>query len=81
MVYAVTERKKQYGSSEFYTMISQVLTKESHEDFTEAELFPVKEIEYEDSTKTGAYGTVTVTLSDGTVRKINFEEIEAEFKL
>ena len=81
VVYAVTERKKQYGSSEFYTMISQVLTKESHEDFTREELFPVKEIAYEDSTKTGAYGTVTVTLSDGMVRKINFEEIEAEFKL
>lgn len=77
VVYAVAEKKKQYGSSECYTMISQVITKESHEDFTEEELFPVTEIAYEDSTKTGAYGTVTVSLKDGTVRKINFEEIEA----
>ncbi|MBE5950571.1 MAG: DUF2264 domain-containing protein [Lachnospiraceae bacterium] len=77
VVYAVTEKKKQYGSSEFYTMISQVITKESHEAFAEEELFPIAKVEYEDSTKTGAYGTITVTLKDGTVRRVNFDEMEA----
>lgn len=81
VVYAVAEKKKQYGSYEFYTMISQVITKESHEDFREEEIFPIRTIAYEDSTKTGAYGCVAVTLKDGTVRKINFEEIEAGLSL
>ena len=81
VVYAVTEKKKQYGSYEFYTMISQVITKESHEDFTEDELFPIAKIAYEDSTKTGAYGTITVTLKNGTVRNINFDEMEAGLAL
>lgn len=77
VVYAVGDKKKHYGAYEYYTMISQVLTKESHEDFTEEELFPVADIRYEDSMKTGAYGTVTVTLKDGTVKYVNFEEMEA----
>ena len=81
VVYAVTEKKKHYGSYEFYIMISQVITKESHEDFTEEELFPIADICYEDRTKSGAYGTVTVTLKDGSVKKVNFEEIEAGLML
>lgn len=81
VVYAEAERKKQYGAYEFYTMISQVITKESHEDFTEEELFPIEEIVYEDRKKTGAYGTVTLRLKDGTERNVNFEEIEAGLKL
>lgn len=81
VVYAEKELKKQYGAYEPYCMISQVITKESSEDFTEEELFPIADIRYEDSTKTGAYGTVTVTLKDGTVRFVNFEEIEAGFMI
>ena len=81
VVYAVTERKKQYGSDEFYTMISQVITKESHEDFTEEELFPIAGISYEDSANTGAYGTITVTLKNGIIRHVNFEETEAGMSL
>lgn len=81
VVYATGDKKKHYGAYEFYTMISQVITKESHEDFTEEELFPIADICYEDSTKTGAYGTVTLSLKDGTVKKVNFEEIEAGLTL
>ncbi len=81
LVYALTQKKKQYGSEEFYTMISQVITKESHVPFTEEELFPVKEIVYEDRQKTGAYGTITVTMKNGMVRKINFDGMEAELRL
>ena len=81
VVYGVTERKKQYGAYEFYTMISQVITKENHEDFTEEELFPIKEIRYGDSSGTGAYGTVTVCMKDGTEKHINFEELEAGLSL
>ena len=81
VVYAVGDKKKHYGSYEFYTMISQVITKESHEDFTEEELFPIAGIQYEDSTKSGAYGTVTLAMKDGSVKKVNFEEIEAGLTL
>ena len=81
VIYAVGEKKKQYGSYDPYTMISQVITKESHEDFTEEELFPIASVSYEDSTKSGAYGTITVTLKDGTVRNVNFDEIEAKLQI
>ena len=81
VVYAVGEKKKHYGSYEYYTMISQVITKESHEEFTEEELFPIAKIQYEDSTKTGAYGTITLTMKDSSMKRINFEEIEAGLTL
>ncbi|MBQ8822104.1 MAG: DUF2264 domain-containing protein [Lachnospiraceae bacterium] len=81
IIYAENELKKQYGGGESYMMISQVITKESHEDFTEEELFPIASVEYEDAWKNGCYGTVTVTLKNGIVRKVNFEEIEARFSL
>lgn len=81
IVYAATERKKQYGSYEPYMLISQVITKESHEDFTEDELFPIDAINCEDSTRSGAYGTTTIALKDGTVRRINFEGIEGKMSL
>jgi len=81
VVYAMGDKKKHYGAYEFYTMVSQIITKENHEDFTEEELFPIADICYEDSAKTGAYGTVTLTLKDGTVKRVNFEEIEAGLTL
>ncbi len=81
IIFGENELKKQYGGGESYTMISQVITKESHEDFSEEELFPIASVEYEDKWNNGCYGTVTVTLKNGTVRKVNFEEIEARFSL
>ena len=64
-----------------YVMISQVITKENAEDFTDEELFPIRSISYEDMKKTGAYGTVTIELKDGTVRKVNFDGIEGHMTL
>lgn len=81
VVYGYTERKKQYGGYEPYLMISQVITKESHEDFTEDELFPIASVEYEDSEKTGAYGTTTIVMKDGIRKEINFEQIEGKLLL
>lgn len=43
VLYAETTRKKQYGY-EPYILISQVITKESQEDFTEEELFPIESL-------------------------------------
>ena len=81
VVYAVTHRTKQYGAYEPYMMISQVITRESHEDFTEEELFPIASIEHGDSAGTGSYGTTRILLKDGTEREIDFEQIEAGLSL
>lgn len=81
VVYATADKLKQYGSGEFYTMISQTLTKESHEDFTEEELFPIEKIEYEDSCRTGAYGNTTLIFKNGTKKVVNFEGIEGGLTL
>ncbi len=82
---ASMQSRKQYGGAEPYLLISQVITAEFPEKdtvdcvFSEDELFPVKEIVYEDTYRTGAYGTVTVRLKNGEEKKINFEGIEAAF--
>lgn len=75
VVYAKTARKKQYGYDRFM-LISQTITKESHEEFSDAELFPIKEIIYTDREKCGGYGPVTIRLKNGTERTIAFEGIE-----
>ncbi len=79
--YARMSLTKHYGGQEPYVLISQVITKESHEDFTMEEIFPIKEIQYEDEAENGAYGTTTIVLKDGTVRKVNFEGIEGRLSL
>ncbi|WP_167958067.1 DUF2264 domain-containing protein [Anaerosporobacter faecicola] len=81
IVYAYTERTKQYGGNEPYILISQVITKESHEDFTDDEIFPIKEVIYEDTNKVGAYGTTIITMKDGSSKKINYEQMEAKMML
>lgn len=80
VVYARTDRKKQYGY-EPYILLSQVLTKESHEDFTQDELFPVQRVEYTDPEGCGGYGPVVLTLWDGSVKRIEFEGIEGQLML
>ena len=57
-------------------MLSQVITKESHDDFTEDEIFPAAYLEYEDYRKNGSYGTTVIGLKNGDKKEINFEEME-----
>ncbi|QAA33521.1 DUF2264 domain-containing protein [Clostridium manihotivorum] len=80
IVYGKLTRKKQYGY-EPYVMISQVITKESHEDFTEEELFPIASVEYTDAKRCGGYGPVTVNLKNGSSKTIVFEGIEENLQL
>jgi len=80
IVYGKLTRKKQYGY-EPYIMISQVITKESHEDFSEDEIFPIDSVEYTDKEKCGGYGPVEVNLVDGRKRRIVFEGIEGNLQL
>lgn len=81
VVYTKTQFLKQYGGGEPYVMISQVLTRESHEDFTQEELFPIQEIQYEDPMRNGSFGTITLVWKDGTLRKVDFEGIEGRLLL
>ena len=80
VVYAETTRTKQYGY-EPYFLISQTITKEDLTDFTDDEIFPVKEIAYTDKEKCGGYGPVTITLKNGETRTIDFYGIEASLEL
>ena len=81
ILYAKTSFEKHYGGAEPYVMISQTITKESHEDFTMEELFPIREVVYEDEMKTGAYGTTTLVMKDGSEKKVCFEGIEGRLSL
>lgn len=81
VIYASTKRHKQYGGKEQYMLISQVITKESHEDFTEDELFPIRKITYEDQNQVGAYGITTLYLKDGSVKQICFEGMEGNLSI
>ncbi|GFZ30065.1 hypothetical protein CSC2_05910 [Clostridium zeae] len=80
VIYGKLTRKKQYGY-EPYVMISQVVTKESHDDFTEEELFPIESVEYTDTRECGGYGPVIVNLKDGTSKTIVFEGMEENLQL
>ncbi|MDF2802721.1 MAG: hypothetical protein K0S61_2624 [Anaerocolumna sp.] len=80
VVYGKLTRNKQYGY-EPYVMISQVITKESLEDFTEDEIFPIEAIEYTDKEKCGGYGPVIITLNDGCKKVVEFEGIEGNLVL
>lgn len=80
IVYAKTARHKQYGYEPF-VLISQVITKESLDDFTEEELFPISHITYTDKEKHGGYGPVTLTLKNGLTQTIVYEGIEGNLQL
>jgi len=81
VIYASMERKKQYGGFEPYVLISQVITRESHEDFTEDEIFPIAEITYTDPEGCGSYGPVTLHMKDGSVIRVDYEGMEGRLVL
>lgn len=80
VVYASLRAEKQYGYGP-YVLISQVITKESLEDFSEDELFPVRELHFVDKERCGGYGPVELRLADGTVRRVDYEPMEGRLLL
>ncbi len=62
-------------------LISQVITKEELTDFSEEELFPVKEIVYTDKEACGGYGPVNVALKTGEEKRIDFDKMEGKLML
>lgn len=81
ILYASMERRKHYGGFEPYVLISQVITKESHEEFTQDELFPVEEVIYTDPEKCGSFGPVTLRMKDGSARTVDFDGLEGKMLL
>lgn len=80
IAYAETSRGRLYGN-EPYILISQVITKESLEDFTEEELFSIIQVRYTDPEGCGGYGPVELLLGDGSCRQVRFEGIEGKMML
>ena len=75
------ERKKHYGGFEPYVLISQVITKESHEDFGGEELFPVAEVICADPEGCGSFGPVVIRMKDGSEKVVDFDGMEGRLML
>ncbi|MCR5126593.1 MAG: DUF2264 domain-containing protein [Lachnospiraceae bacterium] len=71
----------QYDASEPYCLISQVLTKENAEEFTDDDIFPLASIVYKDHFNTGAYGDILLNFRDGRKVVINFDNIEGNLTI
>ena len=80
VLYAHTTREKQYGYEKYF-LISQVITKESLEDFDEDDIFPVEKVTYTDEQSCGGFGPVTVKLKSGDEKTIDFYGIERHLEL
>ena len=80
VIYGKTERAQEYKYSP-YIMISQIITKESRETFTDDEIFPVKEIVYEDKEGMGGYGDIRIALKNGIEKIINFDGMEGDLQM
>lgn len=78
IVYAKTKRNKDYGYEQ-YLLLSQTLTKESHEDFTDEELFPLVAIHSDDTMN--AFGKTVLEFADGSNKTIDFNGIEGGLSL
>lgn len=75
VVYAETARKN-HNHYEQAILVSQVITKEEHGDFTDEELFPIRKITYTAPQAKGGYGPVIITHKDGMTKTIDFDGIE-----
>ncbi len=80
IVYGAAHRKEQYSAKEGHLLISQILTRSDGGDFTEEDIFPVKEITYEsDSDK--AFEYPAVVFKNGRKVRVSFDSMENELKL
>ena len=77
VIRATAGKKRQYGGEEEMFLISQVITGEDHEDFTEDELFPIREIRFPDEARTAA----DIVMTDGSIKKIDYAGLEGRLML
>ena len=81
IVYGETRRNKQYGGADPYILISQILTKESHLDFTDEELFPLEKVSYSDLLRAGGFGPVFLTFKNGRKVCVDFSRMEGSLSV
>lgn len=81
VIYAKMQRKDRYNAAESYVLISQVITKESAEPFSDADIFPLRNIVFADKYKTGAYGEFTLEFKNGEKKVVDYLGIEGRLSL
>ena len=75
IVYGATARRELYRNGP-YILISQVITKESREDFTADEIFPIRRITYNDPKNWGSFGPIVLTMKNGQQHVVDFGGLE-----
>ncbi|MBO7336809.1 MAG: hypothetical protein J6U42_07735, partial [Lachnospiraceae bacterium] len=70
-----------YDASKPYWLISQTITKPGNDGFTDDELFPITEISFSDTSKTGAVGPVSISLRNGMHYIVDITEVEGILQL
>lgn len=80
VVFATARRMKEYGY-ENYLLLSQTLTRESHENFTDEEIFPLLRLKADDERNFSAYGKTELCFRDGTRKTLDFSLTEANLLL
>lgn len=80
LLYAEADCRKQYGYEDYFC-ISQVLCRDSPEDFSPEELFPLESIRFFDPEKKGGYGPLLLSFKDEKKKEIDFLGIEGRMML
>ncbi len=80
IIFAHASRKRVFGYDP-YMLISQVLTKEGEEGFSDDEVFCISSIDFCDKEKCGGYGPVTIHMNSGKSRIIDFSGIEGHLMM
>ena len=80
IIFAHASRERIFAY-EPYVLISQVITKEGDEGFTDDEIFSIDEIQYTDSECCGGYGPVTIRMKNGKSYAVDFSGIEGSLMM
>ena len=80
IIFAHAHREKIFAY-EPYILISQVITREGEEGFSDDEVFSIAEIRYTDKDCCGGYGPVRLKLKTGETREVDFSCIEGKLYL
>ncbi|MCR5790931.1 MAG: DUF2264 domain-containing protein [Lachnospiraceae bacterium] len=83
IIYGKGSLVRQYDASEPCLFISQVITLNEDRDFTEDELFPIREIQYDGRKLSAPYypgyaSKVTIYMKDGTNKTIDYRGLEGK---
>ena len=75
IIFAHASRERLFAY-EPYVLISQVITKEGDEGFTDDEIFSIEKIDYTDKERCGGYGPVTISLKNGKIYTVDFNGMD-----